>query len=65
MRNSPDHYEPRAISQSVGHGGGQAPGFWGEEALSLAKAFTSLTTQSKAQRLGLSQPRPEYERERI
>jgi hypothetical protein len=31
----------------------------------LAKAFTGLTAQSKAQRLGLSQPRPEYERERI
>jgi len=40
-------------------------GYGEEEALSLAKAFTGLTAQSKAQRLGLSQPRPEYERERI
>lgn len=40
-------------------------GFAEEEALSLAKAFTGLTAQSKAQRLGLSQPRPEMERERI
>jgi len=31
--------------------------FGKEEALSLAKAFTGLTAQSKAQRLGLSQPR--------
>ena len=36
-----------------------------EEALSLAKAFTGLTAQSKPQRLGLSQPRPKLERERI
>jgi len=36
-----------------------------EEALSLAKAITGFTAQSKAQRLGLSQPRPEVERERI
>ena len=40
-------------------------GYGEEEALSLAKAFTGLTAQSKAQRLGLSQPRPEHERERI
>jgi hypothetical protein len=40
-------------------------GFREEEALSLAKAFTGLTAQSKAQRLGLSQPRPEFERERV
>ena len=40
-------------------------GFAEEEALSLAKAFTGITAQSKAQRLGLSQPRPGYERERI
>ena len=39
--------------------------FGKEEALSLAKAFTGLTAQSKAQRLGLSQPRPEYQGERI
>jgi len=31
--------------------------FGKEEALSLAKAFTGLTAQSKAQRLGLPQPR--------
>jgi len=40
-------------------------GFGEEEALSLAKAFIGLTAQAKAQRLGLSQPRPEFERERI
>jgi len=40
-------------------------GFQEGEALSLAKAFTGLTAQSKAQRLGLSQPRPEVEREVI
>lgn len=40
-------------------------GFQEGEALSLAKAFTGLTAQSKAQRLGLSQPRPEVEREMI
>lgn len=40
-------------------------GYEEDEALSLAKAFTGLTAQSKAQRLGLSQPRPEREREAV
>ena len=40
-------------------------GYSEDEALSLAKAFTGLTAQAKAQRLGLSQPRPETEREAV
>ena len=40
-------------------------GYSEDEALSLAKAFTGLTAQAKAQRLGLSQPRPEVEREAV